>query len=161
MKQTLEQLIDGSIKLELNVAEVYKIFLNTFPEDSELWSMLVREEEKHADLIQSMRSSFLLPHQFPSDLLASSMEMLEKTNKGLISFLKKYSKKPPLRESAFKVALDTERSAGEFHFQLASERLPDSGIMKIFQELNKDCTNHTKKIITYMHSKGIELEVNK
>ncbi len=50
MKQTLEQLIDESIKLELNVADVYKIFLNTFPEDSELWSMLIREEEKHADL---------------------------------------------------------------------------------------------------------------
>jgi len=149
MNQTLEQLIDEFIKLELNVADVYKVFLNTFPEDSELWLKLIQEEEKHADLIQSMRSTFLLPRQFPSDLLASSRQMLSKTNTRLISILKKYRKKLPLRESAFKVALEIERSAGEFNFQLATEKLPDSGIMKIFQELNRDCRNHTKKINTY------------
>ncbi|MCP4253521.1 MAG: hypothetical protein GY775_08935 [Candidatus Scalindua sp.] len=160
MNQALEQLIDVFIKLELNVADVYKIFYNTFPEDSELWLRLVLEEEKHADLIQSMKGTFLLPRQFPSELLAPSMEMLGKTNNRLISMLKKYSKKPPLRESAFKIALDIERSAGEFNFQLAAEKSPDSGVMKIFQELNKDCRNHTKKIITYMRNKGIELEVN-
>ncbi len=161
MNRTLEQLIDESIKLELNVADLYKIFLNTFPEDSELWSTLVREEEKHADLIQSMKGTFLLPSQFPSDLLAPSMETLQETNKRLISILKKYSKEPPLRESAFDIALDIERTSGEFNFQLASEKSPDSGIMKIFQALNKDCRNHTEKIITYMHSKGIKLEVDK
>jgi len=161
MNQALEQLIDELIKLELNVADVYKVFLNTFPEDSQLWSKLIQEEEKHADLIGSMRSSFLLPNQFPSDLLASSIEMLEETNKRLTSILKKYTRKPPIRESIFKVALDIERSAGEFDFQLAAEKLPDSGIMKIFQELNRDCKNHTKKINTYMFNKGIELEVNK
>jgi len=161
MNQALEQLIDEFIKLELNVADVYKVFLNTFPEDSELWLRLIQEEEKHADLIQSMRSTFLLPRQFPSDLLASSRQMLAKTNNRLVSILKKYRKKPPLRESAFKVALDIERSAGEFNFQLATEKLPDSGIMKIFQELNRDCRNHTKKINTYMHNNGIRLEVNK
>jgi len=161
MNQALEQLIDEFIKLELNVADVYKVFLNTFPEDFQLWSKLIREEENHADLIGSMRSSFLLPNQFPSDLLASSIEMLEETNKRLTSILKKYTRKPPIRESIFKVALDIERSAGEFDFQLAAEKLPDSGIMKIFQELNRDCKNHTKKINTYMHNKGIKSEVNK
>ena len=161
MKQTLEQLIDESITLELNVAGVYKIFLNTFPEDSELWSRLVSEEEKHADLIQSMKSTFLLPHQFPSDLLVSSVEILKKTNKRLIAKIKEYGKKPPLRESAFKIALDIERSAGEFSFNLAAEKLPESSIMKIFQMLNKDCRGHTEKINTYMDNKGISLVINK
>lgn len=161
MNQTLEQLIDESIQLELNVAAVYKIFFNIFPEDSELWSKLIREEEKHADLIQSMRSSFLLPRQFPSDLLASPIKMLKKTNNRLVSILKKYNKEQPLRESAFKIALEIERSAGEFNFQLAAEKSPDSGIMKIFQALNKDCRNHTEKIITYVQNKGIRLEVDK
>lgn len=89
------------------------------------------------------------------------METLQETNKRLISILKKYSKEPLLRESAFDIALDIERASGEFNFQLASEKSPDSGIMKIFQALNKDCRNHTGKIITYMHSKGIKLEVDK
>jgi rubrerythrin len=161
MKQTLEQLIDESIELELNVADVYKLFLNTFPEDSELWSRLVSEEEKHADLIQSMKSTFLLPHQFPSDLLVSSVEILKKTNKRLIAKIKEYGKKPPLRESTFKIALDIERSAGEFSFNLAAEKLPESSIMKIFQMLNKDCRGHTEKINTYMDNKGISLVINK
>ncbi len=161
MKQTLEQLIDESIELELNVADVYTVFLNTFPEDYELWSRLVSEEEKHADLIQSMKSTFLLPHQFPSDLLVSSVEMLKKTNKRLVAIIKKYGRKPPLRESAFKIALDIERSAGEFNFHLAAEKLADSSIMKIFQTLNKGCRDHTEKINTYMDNKGIKLERNK
>jgi rubrerythrin len=161
MQQTLEQLIDESIELELNVAEVYTVFLNTFPEDYELWSRLVSEEEKHADLLQSMKSTFLLPHQFPSNLLVSSVKMLKQTNKRLISIIKKYGKKPPLRESTFKIALDIERSAGELNFHLAAEKSPDSSIMKIFQTLNKDCGGHTEKINTYMDNKGIELDRNK
>ena len=161
MKKTLEQLIDESIKLELNVATVYKNYLNTFPEDSELWLRLIQEEEKHADLIQSMRSTLLLLHQFPAGIFTSSMKMLKKTNNRLILILKEYNKEQPLRESAFKVALDIERSVGELEFQLAAEKSPDSGIMKIFQDLNKDCRNHTKEIIAYMRKEGIKIEVDK
>lgn len=75
--------------------------------------------------------------------------------------LKEYSKKPPLRELTFKVALDIERSVGELNFQLAAEKSPDSGIMKIFQDLNKGCRNHSKEIIDYILNKGIKLEIDK
>lgn len=71
-----------------------------------------------------MKSTFLVPHQFSSDLLASSVEILKKTNKRLIAIIKKYGRKPPLRESAFKIALDIERSAGELNFHLAAENHP-------------------------------------
>jgi hypothetical protein len=35
MDKKLAQLIDESIKLELNVSKIYTFFCNTFPEDSE------------------------------------------------------------------------------------------------------------------------------
>ena len=158
MNNKLLQLIDESIKLELNVADIYMIFYNTFPEDSEFWWNLILEEKNHADLIRSGKSTFLLPRQFPSELLVSSVQMLYKTNNGLVSLLKKYNKKPPSRESAFNIALDIEKSAGEIHFQLAMEKSPTSSIMKIIQELNKDYKDHINRIRTYMSDKGIEIQ---
>ncbi len=148
MNQKLPQLIDESIKLELNVADIYMIFYNTFPEDSGFWLELVLEERNHADLIKSGRGTFLLPLQFPSELLASSVQMLYKTNKKLVSLLKEYKEKPPSRKSAFNIALNIEKSAGELHFQLAMEKSPTSSIMKIFQELNKDNKDHINRIRT-------------
>jgi len=156
MDKKLAQLIDESIKLELNVSKIYMFFCNTFPEDSVFWRKLVLEEKNHADLIKSGKGTFLLPGQFPSKLLTPSMKILCKTNNRLISLIKRYNEKLPSRESAFNIALDIEKSAGEFHYQLAMEKSPTSSIMKIFQGLNKDCKNHTNRILAYMSDKRIE-----
>ena len=156
MDRKLSQLIDESIKLELNVSKIYMFFCNTFPEDSAFWRKLALEEENHADLIKSGKGTFLLPGQFPSELLVSSVQTLCETNNKLVSLLKEYNEKPPSRESAFNIALNIEKSAGELHFQLAIETSPTSSIMEILQVLNKDCKNHANRILAYMSDKGIE-----
>ncbi len=156
MDKKLAQLIDESIKLELNVSKIYMFFCNTFPEDSEFWRKLVLEEENHADLIKSGKGTFLLPGQFPSELLVSSVQTLCETNNKLVSLLKEYNEKPPSRESAFNIALNIEKSAGELHFQLAIETSPTSSIMEVLQVLNKDCKNHANRILAYMSDKSIE-----
>jgi hypothetical protein len=74
----------------------------------------------------------------------------------LVSLLKEYNEKPPSRESAFNIALNIEKSAGELHFQLAIETSPTSSIMEVLQVLNKDCKNHANRILAYMSDKGIE-----
>jgi ferritin len=152
----LSQLIDESIKLELNVSKIYMFFCNTFPEDSEFWRKLVSEEKEHADLIKSGKGTFLLPGQFPSKLLAPSVQTLCKTNNKLVSLLKKYNEKPPSRESVFNTALNIEKSAGELQFQLAMEKSPTSSIMEVLQILNKGCKDHANRILAYMSDKGIE-----
>ncbi len=157
----LSQLIDESIKLELNVSKIYMFFCNTFPEDSAFWRKLVLEEKNHADLIKSGKGTFLLPDQFPSELLVSSVQTLCKTNNKLISLLKEYNEKPPSRESAFNIALNIEKSAGELHFQLAMEKSPTSSIMEVLQVLNKDCKDHANRILAYMKDKGIEKQGSK
>ena len=161
MDKKLVQLIDESIKLELNASKIYMFFCNTFPEDSGFWRKLVLEEENHADLIKSGKGTFLLPGQFPSKLLVSSVQTLCKTNNKLISLLKKYNEKPPSRESAFNIALNIEKSAGELHFQLAMEKSPTSSIMEVLQILNKDCKDHANRILAYMNDKGIEKQGGK
>jgi len=129
MNKNLSQLIEESIKLELNIADIYTFFYNTFPEDSDFWWQMALEEKSHANLIKSGRDTFL--DQFPHKLLAPSVQTLNNTNNKLISLLKEYKEKPPSRETAFNIALNIEQSTGELHFQLAMEKrtyMSDKGI---------------------------------
>ena len=155
MNKRLSQLIEESIKIELNVAEIYMFFYNTFPEDSDFWREMALEEEGHANLIKSGRDTFL--DKFPPGLLAPSLQELCNTNKKLISLLKEYKENPPSRETAFNIALDIEQLPGELHFQLEMEKSFTSSIMKIFQELNKDYKDHANRIRTYMRDNGIKI----
>ncbi|MEE9605776.1 MAG: hypothetical protein V3V70_09425 [Candidatus Scalindua sp.] len=156
MNKKLSQLIDESIKLELNVAKIYKFFYGTFPEDSDFWRKLGLEEEDHANIIKLGRDASGLCNPFPSELLASSVQMLYKTNSKLILMLNEYNKKAPPREMAFNTALNIEKSAGELHFQLAIETSPTSGIMEVLQALNNGRKDHANRILAYMYDKGIE-----
>ena len=83
------------------------------------------------------------------------MDDLKKTNRELLSLLEKYSDHPPSREIAFNLALKTEMSAGEIHFQSAMTKDTDSKILELFQKLNQDDKDHAKRIRAYMKEKGI------
>ncbi len=155
MNEKLLQLIDETINIELKIADIYMVFYNTSPEDSDFWWQMSLEEKGHAHLIKSGRDTFL--GKFPYKLLAPSVQTLKETNSKLTSLLKEYKEKPPSRETTFNIALDLEQSTGELHFQLAMEKSLTSSIMKIFQELNKDSKDHVSRIQTYMSDKGIEI----
>ena len=155
MGKKLLQLIEESIKLELSIADIYMVFYNTFPEDSDFWWKISLEEKGHANLIRSGRDTFL--GKFPSKLLAPSLKELRNTNDKLVSLLNEYKEKPPSRETAYNCALDIEQSIGEIHFQLAMDKSSASYIMKIFQELNKGNKDHINRIRSYMSNNGIEI----
>ena len=61
----------------------------------------------------------------------------------------------PSREIAFSLALKTEMSAGEIHFQSAMKKDTDSKALKLFQKLNQDDKDHAKRIRAYMKEKGL------
>ena len=69
--------------------------------------------------------------------------------------LKKYANNPHSREKAFNLALKTEESAGEIHFQHAMTKSTDSRILQIFQNLNQGDKDHAIRIRAYMKEKGI------
>lgn len=160
MDEELIQVIEESIKLELNIADLYTIFYKTLPEDSDFWWKLHSEEKNHAYIVRGARDAGLSGRQFPRELFAPKIEMLLEVNSKLASLLEEYKKNPPSREIAFNVALSLEESAGEAHFQLAMEESPTSSIMEVFQILNRDDKNHASRIRTYMNDKGIEMHSN-
>ena len=156
MTQSLPQLLEESIKLELNVSELYKIFSSAFPEDADFWKKLSLEEENHAVLIKLVKVELLSSDEFPSEILSSSLENLIEANNRLFSLLKEYKDNPPSREKAFNVALSIEESAGEIHYQNATKMTSDLEYIKTFQRLNKDDKDHSERIRKYMSNKGIK-----
>ena len=150
----LLQLANEAIQLEYNVSKLYMIFRNAYPEDTEFWWELVIEENNHVDLIKSGRDFFMPEGLFPYEIFPS-MDDLKEANKVLLSLLDKYENFPPTREEAFNLALKTELSAGEIHFQGAMTKSTDSQVLDLFQKLNQGDKDHAKRIRDYMKQKGI------
>lgn len=157
MIQEDSSLLDESIQLELNTAELYKIFHKTFSEDVEFWWRLYLEEENHAALIRSGKENFLPLGKFPLDLVSKSLEELKQANAALLTFIKTCRETPPSREEAFNIAIEVEESAGEIHFQEFMERKAKSNIDDIFQRLNKEDKDHAIRIRSYMEDQGIKI----
>ena len=114
----LLQLANEAMQLEYNVSKLYMIFRDSLPEDTEFWWKLVIEESNHAALIKSGLDYFMPEGVFPYEIFPS-IDDLREANKELRSLHNKYETHPPSREVAFNVALKTEMSAGEIHFQSA------------------------------------------
>ena len=155
MNVQLSEIVEESIKLELNVADIYNYFSTIFPEDTDFWQKLCSEEENHANLIKSGRDVLLSCDEFPSEVLAPTLQELIETNNKLISLLKDFKGNPPSRESALTIAIFLEESAGEIHFQHAMDAQSTSVNLEIFQDLNKDDMDHARRIREYMNSSGI------
>ncbi|HIJ89408.1 MAG: hypothetical protein OEV89_00935 [Desulfobulbaceae bacterium] len=157
MKQ-IPLVIDESIKLELNVSELYSLFQRSFPEDADFWWELVLEEKNHAALIQSGKEHFEPITEFPPYLLHHNLQELEDINSDLLALIKQFENTPPLRAEAFNLALKIENSAGELHFQEFMNKEEDLIIGNIFRKLNKDDKEHAMRIRTYMQEHGISVQ---
>ncbi len=155
MNEQLSEIVDESIKLELNIETLYKYFSTIYPEDTDFWQKLCSEEEQHASLIKGERDVILSNDGFPSELLSPTLNALIGANNKLISLLKEFKDKSPSRESALNIAKSLEKSAGEIHFQREMNKRPASEYMKLFHMLNKDDMDHAQRIDEYMISLGI------
>lgn len=151
------ELAEEAMRLEYNVSKLYMIFRDTHPEDAEFWWELVIEEGNHAALIKSGRDYFMPVGVFPEGMFPA-MEEMKKANKELESLLEKYTFDPPSREAAFNVALKTEMSAGELHFQHTMARPPNSKVLELFQRLNQDDKDHAKRIRAYMEENQMAVQ---
>ena len=157
MTDDLIKLAEEAMRLEYNVSKLYMIFRDAHPEDEDFWWQLVIEEGNHAALIKSGRDYFMPVGVFPEGMFPA-MEEMEKANKQLESLLKKYTADPPSREVAFNVALKTEMSAGELHFQHTMAKPADSKVLELFQKLNQDDKDHAKRIRAYMEENQMAVQ---
>ena len=160
MNDDLILLANEAMQLEYNISKLYMIFRDAYPEDAEFWWELMVEESNHGALIKSGRDYFIPEGYFPYEIFPS-MDDLKEVNKVLLSLLDKYENFPPTREEAFNLALKTELSAGEIHFQGTMTKSTDSKVLDLFQKLNQGDKDHAKRIRDYMKQKGIlELDCN-
>ena len=156
MNVLLPEIIEESIKLELNVSRLYDFFSVIFPEDADLWQLLSNEEKNHASLLKTSKDVLLSCVEFPDEVLAPTLVELNTTNDHIISLLKEFNDNPPSRESALNSAISLEESAGEMHFQQGMDKRPTpNNFLKIFQDLNKYDMDHAKRIREYKNSLGI------
>ena len=150
MEDNFISLIDESIELELNVADLYLLFYGLFPEDSDFWWKLASEEKNHAALIRSGKEFFEPRKQFPHNLLTNKLQELKDTNSGLKSMIKELRSVFPLRQEAFNIAFKIESSAAELHFQSFMDKEQSLKLDDIFKQLNKDDKDHAVRIAKYM-----------
>jgi hypothetical protein len=150
MPNDLIALIDESIRLELNVSDLYFLFHKLFSEDAAFWWRLVQEEKNHAALLRSGKEYFEPLDRFPVNLLHTNIGDLKNANQGIRAAIDRFGTAFPSRAEALAFALSIENNAGEIHFQHFMEGTSDSPVDRIFRQLNHDDQQHAARIAAYM-----------
>jgi hypothetical protein len=156
MEHDIDKILDVSIALELQVADLYLLFCHQFPHDGDFWWTLMLEEQNHAALLRSIKEVFVPRGNIPEKMLAGSYATLAQTCAHLRYWHEHYRKTAPARIRAFNLALNIESSAAELHFQRYMDRNPGNKMDEVFQQLNADDKDHARRIREYMEAHGIE-----
>ncbi len=157
MFEKMLQLIHESIQLELNVAELYKIFNKLFPEDAYFWWKLSEEETNHAYLIRKVGELDFLTKNIIEEMLPRKLIEIREANQKISSYIDEYKLNPPSREEAFYVALEIEQSVSEMHYQRFMEKESEDIITQTFQKLNNYEKDHFERLRSYMNEHGITI----
>ncbi len=152
MTEKLNELLEASIELESCMSELYFLYANLFPEDSEFWGKLANEEVNHASLLKSGRV-YLKKGILPEEIVHENITVLKSTIKWIQTMIREYTLKAPSFEDAYFEAIKLESSAGEFHFQVLMTEETDSKIVKIFQDLAGDDKDHNRRILDLLTRK--------
>ncbi len=155
MPEQIQQHLEESIQLELNLAKLYTIFSDCLSDDEDFWWDLAMEEQGHASLLQQEKKQPQQKEFFPENLLAKDLQSLIDTNTKISALIDTCSSKPPLRADAFNIAYDLEMAAGESHFQQFLDSPTSSFSANIFKQLNQEDRDHAERILQYMKENKI------
>lgn len=150
MENEISQFLDETIKLELNVSELYQFYYARFPKDSQFWWSLSMEEINHASLIRTINDLIFPEGMFTIVNIEAETEKIKEINRSILSKIEEFRDNKPTRYEAFTYALTLENSSGEIHFELFMNEVQESRVEKIFQKLNGEDKNHAKRINDYM-----------
>lgn len=148
----LTELIEESILLELNLAELYQNFAKNHSEDNEFWWQMHLEEKSHATLIRAARDSFIKRGKFPFDLVTDSIQNLKKSNSKVLELTEQCLAHPPGREEACRIAGELEQESGEMHYTRFMEKEAENVVETVFQQLNRGDKEHEERILAYLQS---------
>ena len=157
MNKVIKLFLKESIKLELNISDLYQLFSAKFRQDYNFWWKLSIEEMNHAALIESINDLFLSENIMPSASIEFKARELREMNLFIVQRIEEFRAGSPARADAFRLACEIEHSIGESHFELFMTSQPNSTVMKIMQKLNGDDINHGKRMAKYMSDNNIPL----
>jgi hypothetical protein len=155
MPLSFQKHLDESIQLELNLATLYTILNDSFPEDEDFWWELAMEERGHASLLQQEKKQPLQKEFFPENLLAKDLQSLVDTNAKISALISRYKETPPSRIEAMQTAHELEMAAGESHFQQFLDSPTNSAASDIFKQLNQEDCDHAARILQYIQNNNI------
>lgn len=145
MSDDFKELLETSIELELLVSDLYSLYNEIFPEDSDFWWDLSYEEKGHASLLESMKTC-LEEGILPKEAIFDKLELMREANSQIRTLISKYKKSTPSYEEAYYEAVKFESSASELHHDQMMKRESDSNVIKIFQSLDNADLDHAKRI---------------
>lgn len=155
MDKQLLDIIDESIKLELNASELYYNFYENYLEDSDFWWELHMEEKNHASLLKSIKEFFIPYEKIPEDLVVNNLQLLKESNKEIEDIIDYVKENKPTRLAAFTTALKLEESAAETHFQKFMEGSFGEKFEEVIRKLNREDRYHYARIKDYMEEHSI------
>lgn len=132
-------------RLELNVADLYYLYAELFPEDKEFWENIAREEENHAALLIGLKV-YLKKEVLPPEVFSKNVEELRSVNRTILSKIEKYPIEKPSKKIAYEFAKALENSAYELHYQKLIVGVSDSTVLYKFQLLNGADKDHAERI---------------
>ncbi|MCP4177619.1 MAG: rubrerythrin family protein [bacterium] len=145
-----EDLFNLAIDLELKVSVLYKLFSELFAEDRDFWLILSEEEENHVFILESAKEAMFSTGFSSKNLLPAKIDDLKVSIDIVSKLISKCRNDRKLsRKMAFEYALGIECSAGEMHYEIAMNTTTYSSALSIFQKLNDEDKNHTKRILDY------------
>jgi len=144
---TIEELLNEAINLELNIQDLYVFYSKTYSRDHTFWWKLQLEEGNHASLLKAIRKrSQETLIQDASSILSEDYEELKKANDLIKTTLTKWKSEPASQSEAYQFALKIEQSAQELHLQNTIEQESELEIIKLFKKLTGADRDHAKRI---------------
>lgn len=142
----LKKRLRSSYALEVLCAEIYENLSKLFPESSELWDSLMKDEEKHAEVLMqgyALESRGMMPEElvYPSlaaikEAVLSAKAMREKLGKGEISSL----------DEALEMSLSLEESGIEGYLTDVLSKETDSRVIAYFRDIVEAEKSHVQKL---------------
>ena len=126
-----------------------------FAEDADFWNKLYYEELNHAALLRSVKSSITMSSDYTRTLSTDLLKEIINTKEWATSLLSDFSKASPDRKTAFKTAVEIEKTAGEIHYQKTMNKKTDSWFINTLQQLNEYDLDHLSRLERYIHEKNI------
>lgn len=150
MNKDINEIIDESIKLELNISKLYGLFYDFYLDDSDFWWELQMEEKNHASLLKSIKEFFVPYGKIPEGLLVKELLTLEEANQEVEAVIQRVIDTTPSREECFDIALELEASASETHYQMFMDNGSGDKFSEVIQTLNREDKDHGDRIKRYM-----------